>query len=196
MTSPVFSAALGRHASSDVAGQTYLLLLCHHIHLMYSDTFTPYRTCPNISTSLFYFLFMNKMSGRHKPWSDGVGCTMIAQAYLTKYFRSVYISILELSFWYSSNLDDKGIRQSFNYLYTRCNLINICWKITLFPDTQSDRVSTISVYSRSSMARTSLGPWKFILDMGSSSHWELIFAPDQGANGDNLGFSFRSSLKL
>ena len=29
-------------------------------------------------------------------------------------------------------------------------------------------------YSPTSMARTSLGPWKFILDMGSTSHWELI----------------------
>ena len=28
----------------------------------------------------------------------------------------------------------------------------------------------ICVYSRNSMARTSLGPWKFVRDMGSSSH--------------------------
>ena len=27
-----------------------------------------------------------------------------------------------------------------------------------------------SKYSRTSMARTSLGPWKFVRDMGSSSH--------------------------
>ena len=32
-------------------------------------------------------------------------------------------------------------------------------------------------YSRTSMARTSLGPWKFVRDMGSSSHLGLIMAP-------------------
>ena len=30
-------------------------------------------------------------------------------------------------------------------------------------------------YSRTSMARTSLGPWKFVRDMGSSSHCGLIW---------------------
>ena len=29
------------------------------------------------------------------------------------------------------------------------------------------------------MARTSLGPWKFIWNMGSSSHWGLIMAQDR-----------------
>ena len=46
-------------------------------------------------------------------------------------------------------------------------------------------------YSRASMARTSSGPWKFVRDMGSSSHWGLIMAPVQEANRDNLGiFSY------
>ena len=36
------------------------------------------------------------------------------------------------------------------------------------------------------MARASLGTWKFIRDMGSSSHWGFIMAPGQEANGDNL----------
>ena len=39
--------------------------------------------------------------------------------------------------------------------------------------------------------QTSLGPWKFVLDMGSSSHWELIIAPGQEVNGDNLGMSYQ-----
>ena len=30
------------------------------------------------------------------------------------------------------------------------------------------------------LALASLGPWKFVLDMGSSSHWGLIRAPDHG----------------
>ena len=50
-------------------------------------------------------------------------------------------------------------------------------------------------YSRTSMARTSLGPWKFVRHMGSSSHWVLIMAPVQEANSDNLGKSFRFSTQ-
>ena len=42
-------------------------------------------------------------------------------------------------------------------------------------------------WSTTSMARRSLGPWKFIRDMGGSSHWGLIMPPGQEANGDNLG---------
>ena len=36
-------------------------------------------------------------------------------------------------------------------------------------------------YRRTSMARTALGPWKFVRDMGCSSHWGLIRAQDQKA---------------
>ena len=50
----------------------------------------------------------------------------------------------------------------------------------------------IFIYSRTFMARTSLGPWKFVRDMGSSSHWGFIMAPCQVANGDNFGKSFWS----
>ena len=34
-----------------------------------------------------------------------------------------------------------------------------------------------------SMARTSLGTWKFVLDMGSLNHWGLTLAPCQQVNG-------------
>ena len=47
-----------------------------------------------------------------------------------------------------------------------------------------------SKYSRISMARISLGPWKFFQDIGSSSHGELIITPGQEAIGDNLGIFF------
>ena len=50
-------------------------------------------------------------------------------------------------------------------------------------------------YSRTSMARTSLGPWKFVPDMGSSSHWGLIIAQGQTANENNLEMSSLSSVK-
>ena len=40
------------------------------------------------------------------------------------------------------------------------------------------------------MNQTSLGPWEFVRDMGSLTHWGLIMAPGQEANSDNLRKSF------
>ena len=54
---------------------------------------------------------------------------------------------------------------------------------------------TQKIYSQTSMAQTSLGPWKFFQDLSSSSHWGLIMVPDQEVNDDNLGESFRSSIQ-
>ena len=48
---------------------------------------------------------------------------------------------------------------------------------------------------RTSMVRTSLEPWKSVLDISISSHWELNIAPGQEANMDNLGMSARFSIK-
>ena len=56
-------------------------------------------------------------------------------------------------------------------------------------------MTRIDEYSRTSMARTALGPCKFVRDMGSSSHRGLIMAPVQEANSDNLGKSFRFSIQ-
>ena len=52
-----------------------------------------------------------------------------------------------------------------------------------------------NIYSQTSLDRTSLGLRKFIREMGSSSQWDLIMAPGQEANGDNLYKSFRASTK-
>ena len=41
---------------------------------------------------------------------------------------------------------------------------------------------TEQIYSRTSMARTPLGPWKSVRAMGSSSQWRLIMAPGREAN--------------
>ena len=41
--------------------------------------------------------------------------------------------------------------------------------------------SKVSLYSRTSMARTPLGPWKLVRDRGSSSEWKLIIALGQEA---------------
>ena len=40
------------------------------------------------------------------------------------------------------------------------------------------------------MARTFLGPWEFIRDMGSSSQCGLIMAPGQEANDDKFKVFF------
>ena len=37
------------------------------------------------------------------------------------------------------------------------------------------------LYRRTPMARTSMGPWEFVRDMGSSSHFVLIMASGQEA---------------
>ena len=47
------------------------------------------------------------------------------------------------------------------------------------------------VHSQTSMARTSLGPWKFVLDKDSSSHWGLIIVP---VRRDNSVMGFRSFI--
>ena len=44
--------------------------------------------------------------------------------------------------------------------------------------------------SQTSMARTSLEPWKFVREMGSSSQWDLIMAPGRETNGDIYGNVF------
>ena len=44
--------------------------------------------------------------------------------------------------------------------------------------------------SKTSVVQTSLGPWKFIQEMGTSNHRGLIMAPCQEANSDNLGSLF------
>ena len=55
--------------------------------------------------------------------------------------------------------------------------------------TLSEHSLFIDIFSRTSIARTCLGPKKFVRDMGSSSHWGLIMTPDQEANSNNWGKS-------
>ena len=44
----------------------------------------------------------------------------------------------------------------------------------------------ILLHSQASMAPTSLGPWEFVPNMATSSHWALTIAPGQYANEDCL----------
>ena len=48
----------------------------------------------------------------------------------------------------------------------------------------------LSIHFKASVAQISLGPWKFIQDMVSSSQWGLIMAPGQETNDHNLGTFF------
>ena len=51
-------------------------------------------------------------------------------------------------------------------------------------------------YSRTSMARTSFGPCNlFEIGRATEGYKNVITAPGQEANGDNLGISFRSSTQ-
>ena len=90
------------------------------------------------------------------------------------------------------------LARSVCYLFSSLDifLLGIQQFLDILKDNQKDlfklRTSMIRcyLYSKTSIVRTSLGPWKFIRDMGSSNHRGLIMAPCQEANGDNLGMSF------
>ena len=52
------------------------------------------------------------------------------------------------------------------------------------------KLMTATENERYTIVRTSLGPRKFVLDIGSSRHCGLIIAPGREANGGNLGAVF------
>ena len=52
-----------------------------------------------------------------------------------------------------------------------------------------------TTYSRTLMAWTSLGLWKSVWDMSSSSHWGLIMMPGQEANSNILMKAFQFSTQ-
>ena len=58
------------------------------------------------------------------------------------------------------------------------------------------RARSACAHSKTVMAQTSLGPWKFIWEMVSPSHCSSIIAPGQESNGDDLGKSFWYSIQL
>ena len=86
-------------------------------------------------------------------------------------------------------------RQAKAYSQILENTAFIVVHIVVFKATKIKIFRSEEKYSRTSMSRTSLDPWKFVRDMGSSSHWGLIMAPVQEANSDNLRKSFRFSTQ-
>ena len=94
-------------------------------------------------------------------------------------------------FCYNSNLLDFHFT-SPQLVLRKCRMAAVLKRLPVF---YYDKGLWCMLYSRTSMARTSLGQWKFVRDMGSSSHWGLNMVPVQEANSDNLGKSFRFSTQ-
>ena len=65
-----------------------------------------------------------------------------------------------------------------------------CWQWCYKLKQKTWWTRTYSMYNWNSVARTALGPWKFVQDMIYSSHWGLITVPGQEANGDIFGEIF------
>ena len=82
------------------------------------------------------------------------------------------------------------------WIFIGCSLRKVCFLTLWLKWCFSRKVLILcdSTYIRTLMARTSLGPWEIVRDMGSSSHWRLIMVPGQEANGGNLGKSFQSYI--
>ena len=69
------------------------------------------------------------------------------------------------------------------------------WSAPSLPDHGLRAHSPRWTYSRILVTWTSLGPWRFVRGIDSSSHWGLIMTPGQEANCDSLGKSFRPSTQ-
>ena len=63
-----------------------------------------------------------------------------------------------------------------------------------FPESVSIPLKCVKYHKRYQQSyfksSTSLGPWKFVLDMGISSYCGLIIIPGEEANGNNFGIFF------
>ena len=94
----------------------------------------------------------------------GLVCTMYHYQHIALY---PCISIITLHmFW---------LLYHFPVITFRMLNLNICKRYSK-PFSSSIQTWREFISSKTSMARTCLGPWKFIRDMGSSSHWGLIMA--------------------
>ena len=62
--------------------------------------------------------------------------------------------------------------------------IDKTWHMLLFIDQGDAKAKNVNIQSNPN-GSSSLGPWEFVRDMGSSSHWGLIMALGQEATGDN-----------
>ena len=67
----------------------YIYIYIYHTYSKYSDTLTPYHTCPQFWRSPFYYLFMSKIlpyGKQCRPLSDTAECwsgsTLFAEAYI------------------------------------------------------------------------------------------------------------------
>ena len=92
--------------------------------------------------------------------------------------------------------------------YTLCSGVHVCWSEHsdssvvygfMSLDYGFGTITATTFYIKLNFSgSTSLGPWKFVLDMRTSSHWGLVIhvAHSRQANCSNSGvFYFRSSVK-
>ena len=124
---------------------------------------------------------------RLKPGSSKCNCVFLD---IDKSFALLSQSKL-FNFFFSSKLGDNHKRDQWNpesVVIFHCSCKS--WRPfrrTRFIWESEPRESPN--YSRTSMARTPLGPWKIVRATGSSSQWRLIMAPGREANIANSGKS-------
>ena len=163
-------------------------LFNNHILIVAPVTFAPAGAMTPSAEFLFYIYISNFRSQITYSFVK-CGCSIYCFPHSQLWYvevrisRSVSVSPLE-----------------FEITRVHCTCVSLIYITFLFVQVQllgrtRHFFFILSSYSRISMARTSLGPWKFVRDMGSSSHWGLIMAPVQEANSDDLGKSFRFSTQ-
>ena len=76
-----------------------------------------------------------------------------------------------------------------NFLHANSRRLWSAWAFTVHIRPKARFCIAQPIYSRTSMARTLLGPWKIVRAMGSSSQWRLVMAPGREANIANSGKS-------
>ena len=100
---------------------------------------------------LFYFIALVLFYGKAITQLNGFGI---------KYFL-VFMNMYNMIFFLKKK---KKKKQQQKTTKNKCDSWHVSWL----------RQWNNSKYSRTSIARTFLGPCKFVLDMGISSHWGLI----------------------
>ena len=60
----------------------------------------------------------------------------------------------------------------------------------------AESLQSFGIQSSFNGSQIFIGQYKSVLEMGSSSHWGLIMAPGQEANGDELGDVFLIFYKI
>ena len=143
---------------------------------------TIYRQC-SLSGETFYLSTVHsKYSLSQKPSTSApqwtVRCSLLHDKHhLSTMYRS---AVGQMKSTINRQYTWSALCYMITTVYRIMNSITVCYISN----------TAIRQYSRTSMARTTLGPQKTVRDMGSSSQWGLIIVPGQEAKIDNLGNFF------